>query len=402
MRAWWQPRAVLYRFVVDLLAAEMGRLRPGVAVPHVAHWEEAWRLGEDLDVDSLELMELAVALAEALHLHASGIEDYLLARRTVGDWVDVAEAGLARYSERLTFRTSGSTGAPKGCVHSLAHLLQETGHLATLLPGRKRVLCAAPSHHIYGFLFSVLLPCDLGLAPQDVYDLRGSSPAWLAHGARAGDLVVAHPAWWQAVARSVPRLPAGVIGVTSTAPCPDELAGALARAGLQRLVQVYGASETGGLGVRSAPAAPYALFPYWTLSGEREATRRLPDGSSAVHSLQDALAPAADGRSFYVGARHDEAVQVGGVNVFPARVRQVLCRHPRVQDAAVRLMRPEEGTRLKAYVVPRGDADEQLLPQLQAWIAAELATPERPRAITFGPCLPATESGKAADWRIEG
>jgi long-chain acyl-CoA synthetase len=33
-------------------------------------------------------------------------------------------------------------------------------------------------------------------------------------------------------------------------------------------------------------------------------------------------------------------VQVGGVNVFPERVRQVLLEHPLVVDAAVRLMRP--------------------------------------------------------------
>lgn len=396
MRAWWQPRGVLRRFVVDLLAAEMARQRRGTPVPPPSQWHDDARLDADLGADSLELMDMAVALAEALHLHESGIEDYLLARRTVDDWVAIAGEGLARFSERLSFRTSGSTGAPKACPHALATLLQETAHLATLLPGRRRVLCAVPSHHIYGFLFTVLLPHDLGLCAEDVFDLRASSPAWLARGAQDGDLVVAHPGWWRAVAQTVPRLPPGVVGVTSTAPCPDDLADLLVAHGLQRLVQVYGSTETGGLATRSAARRPYVPLPHWRFDGG-EAVRTLPDGSEARHPLQDAIVPVGD-RALLVGARHDAAVQVGGINVFPSRVREVLLRHPRVQDAAVRLMRPDEGTRLKAFVVPKPGADAGLLPSLHEWVARELAAPERPKAIRMGPALPLTPAGKPADW----
>lgn len=402
MLPWWETRGVLRGFVADLLADELARQRRA-AVPHARLWTDAIRLDADLGVDSLELITAATALAEALHLHASGIEDYLLARRTLGEWVDIARAGLEQFSECLTFRTSGSTGTPKSCLHPLATLRQEAAHLATLFPGRRRILAAVPAHHIYGFLFTVLLPRELGVFSDAVQDLRGSTPAWLARGAQPGDLVVAHPEFWRAVARTVPALPPDVVGVTSTAPCPDDVALQLQHAGLSRLVQVYGASETAGIGARDSHEAPYAFFPHWRVDARSPQwlLRALPQGGEQAVPVPDALIPAGE-RLFRVGARHDDAVQVGGINVFPARVREVLRRHPAVQDAAVRLMRPEEGTRLKAFIVPRPAAPSapDLLADLQQWIARELTTPERPKAIRFGAQLPVTPSGKAADWSL--
>jgi acyl-coenzyme A synthetase/AMP-(fatty) acid ligase len=97
-------------------------------------------------------------------------------------------------------------------------------------------------------------------------------------------------------------------------------------------------------------------------------------------------------------------VQVGGVNVFPERVREVLKRHPAVADAAVRLMRPGEGTRLKAFVVPKvTTADgEELGADLRAWMEQELTAPERPKAIRLGPALPVGSAGKSTDWAAHG
>lgn len=397
---WWQPRGVLRRFVIDLLADELARQRRA-SVPHGTQWHDETRLDEDLGVDSLELMTLATALAEAMHLYESGIEDYLLARRTIGEWIEIAQAGLERHAERLTFRTSGSTGAPKACTHALAALQQEARHLATLFPARRRVLCAVPSHHIYGFLFSMLLPRELGLQAEDVIDLRASTPAWLARGAQPGDLVIGFPDYWQAVARAVPALPRDVVGVTSTAPCSDAVSEAVEATGIAWLVHVYGASETAGIGARNSHREPYALFPYWRLEESGALVRRMPDGGEAVHWLQDHIEDIGAG-AFRVGPRRDQAVQVGGINVFPQRVREVLMRHPAVEDAAVRLMRPEEGTRLKAFVAPKaGHTDaERLTAELQAWMTKELSPPERPKAICFGARLPLTAEGKPADWEL--
>ena len=65
-------------------------------------------------------------------------------------------------------------------------------------------------------------------------------------------------------------------------------------------------------------------------------------------------------------------------------------------------MRPSEGLRLKAFIVPRdpgGDADI-LRHGLDALAAEALSVAERPRAYSFGPALPIDPMGKPADWQI--
>lgn len=400
--AWWRHDPSLVRVVTDLLAGELALARPG-RPPAAPPWPGTWHFTDDLGADSLDLLAMGTALAEALHLRSAEVDARLLARPVLDDWVAAARAGLEADGggQALTFRTSGSAGTPKRCTHALATLWQETLVLAGLLPGRKRVLSAVPAHHIYGFLFTVLLPRALGI--DEVVDLRVASPPACLGMLRPGDLVVAHPGWWEALARLQSGFAPDIAGVSSTAPCPDAVADALGAAGL-RLVQVYGSSETAGVGWRDAGAAPFSLFPYWRgVDGVPELVRRLPDGGEARLSLQDTL-EWIDGRHFRPAGRIDQAVQVGGTNVFPGYVAEVLRMHPAVADAAVRLMRADEGRRLKAFIVPHaghGDDPAALGEALAAWVGERLATAERPAAWTFGERLPRQASGKPADWIID-
>ena len=92
---------------------------------------------------------------------------------------------------------------------------------------------------------------------------------------------------------------------------------------------------------------------------------------------------------------------MGGINVFPARVRQVLLDHPQVTDAQVRLMTPDEGSRLKAFVVPSAGVDPVTLQaDLWRWTESRLTAPERPKAFTLGEQLPRNAIGKLSDWPL--
>ncbi len=403
--SWWQGGDALHRFLVDLIGAEAKRLRPGGIVPP-GPWAPDTRLDEaGLGFDSLERLQLGAALCEALHLHESGLEDYLLAQPGLDGWCALSAEALRRFSATLTFRTSGSTGVPKSCPHPLAELEREVDALAALLAplqaGGSRVLAAVPCHHIYGFLFTVLLPRRLGGLP--VLDLRRHAPGAVPGLARRGDVVVGHPAFWAATARAAPGgWPSGVTGVTSTAPCPADTATALRAAGLHRLLQIHGSSETAGLGWRDAPDAPYTLLPHWQRDNG-DGVQHLPaaGGPPPAVDIPDRL-DWLDRRRYRVCGRQDGAVQVGGTNVFPARVREVLRAHADVADAAVRLMHPAEGTRLKAFIVPRdADADpDALRASLDTFATLHLSVPERPRSYSFGSLLPAGPMGKAADWQL--
>lgn len=401
---WWRDSRILHRFISDLIVDEFRRLRPGRPGLLPKTIAGSLCIDKDLGADSLELVSLGSALTEAIHLHESGIEDYLLVKRTIADWVETAMGGLDVYSTRLTFRTSGSTGIPKSCTHDLAALDQEIEYVASLFQGRRRILTAVPSHHIYGFLFTILLPRALGIDDDAVIDIRDTLPSALARKMQPGDLVIGHPEFWRTVAQGIPAVGHDVVGVTSSGPCPDETSDAVIAAGLAVLYQIYGSSETAGIGWRRSRYDPYALFPYWSTDSAKPGRliRTHIDGGVKEAELQDCLQwqrPTA----FDVGARLDNAVKVGGINVFPGKVREVLLRHPDVADASVRLMRPDEGSRLKAFIVskPGVDHDGALYSALCDWTATHLPPVACPRAFTFGDRIPTASSGKAADWSID-
>lgn len=403
--AWWRDDASLHRLVSDLVRAELAAQRPGTALPFSGLLPLDCNLIDDLDADSLEMMTLAGAMSECTHMHESGIEDYLLVKPTIGDWMEIVQHALEQYSAQLSFRTSGSTGEPKRCSHALWTLWQEAQALAALFPGRQRILSAVPAHHIYGFLFTILLPQALaqrGGASLPVLDLRGGGAGGLVRQACDGDVVIGFPDWWRSMLRSGAHIGADVVGVTSTAPCPDDLARGILDAGMVRLVEIYGSSETAGIGWRDRHDGAYRLFPHWSRSAEGDSlTRSLQDGSPLAHALRDRIDWRGQ-REFLPAGRIDDAVQVGGINVFPERVREVLLRHPQVRDAAVRLMRPEEGSRLKAFIVPRDASCDTvaLNAALAVWIRTRLPAPALPKAYSFGASLPISETGKPRDWPI--
>jgi long-chain acyl-CoA synthetase len=407
---WWRAPGALQRFTADLIDGELARLRPGRGAP-LAAGKGTPDLVADLGADSLELMALTAALAEVLQLPQAGMLDALLADSAIDAWVTVLQAALEQSAPgalpaRLGFRSSGSSGLPTLNVHALALLWQEVAALAPLLPGRRRIVSAVPCHHIYGFLWTVLLP---HLASPGrvlpVVDVRGQVAAGVWQALLPGDLVIGYPEFWQAaLAGAGPgQCAADVVGVSSTAPCPQELAECLQAAGLARLVQIYGSSETAGVGWRDSAIAPYRCLPYWQRVDDDDArlSRRMPDGGTSMVRLPDRLVWQ-DGGGFLPTGRIDAAVQVGGVNVSPQRVAALLREHPAVADAAVRLMRPDEGARLKAYIATASSATAAVLAQqLDDYLRQHLAPAERPASFTFGAAVPRQRNGKLADWVID-
>ncbi len=367
----------------------IGSLRPGAASALKVAGAEASFGPEGLDLDLLERFTLATAVAEALQLSRI---DRLHEMDRLADWVVEAQRRL-RPGADVGFRTSGSTGRPKVVIQEFEALAQEIVSLGALFGDRKRIISLVPAHHIYGFLFTVLLPMHLD---AEVVDARPLAPPTVRALAGPGDLVVATPSYWRLFHGG--RWPDLVDGVTSGAACPQDVAKDLCVNGLRRLVEVYGSTETGGIGWRDAPTLPFRLFPHLARDDEQNLLKTV---GGAVHRIAlpdhvtwhglDLLTPR---------ARRDGAVQVGGVNVYPHVTRSVLLAHPGVADADVRLMREDEGERLKAFVVAKDAAAplEPLRLDLEAWLSERLQPLERPRAFTFGPAIPANAMGKKIDW----
>ena len=136
---------------------------------------------------------------------------------------------------------------------------------------------------------------------------------------------------------------------------------------------------------------------YWN---QPEKTRQTIDGDwlrTGDKYWQDA-----DGYFWYAG-RSDDMLKVGGLWVSPIEVENALIAHPAVQECAVvgredrdRLVKP------LAYVVLRAGlaATPGLAAELQLFVRERLAEYKRPRWVEFLPELPKTATGKIQRFKL--
>jgi long-chain acyl-CoA synthetase len=376
--------------------------------------------GEDgLALDSLARMQLATAAATWCNAYDAGFEDLFLAKRSVTDWVSVMQRARASGAQHFTFTTSGTTGARKHIRHREEVLSSEARGWVDVLNGSvpgampsmqaqsvKRVVVLVSTHHIYGFIWGVLVPLALGVPAVDA-DLTALPEL------RPGDLIVAVPDQWAWLAGSGNamvhrRWPHGVQGVSSTAPLADAVhrklvgddsAGPEAPTMLQRLLQIYGSSETAGLAWRADPMQPYTLAPGRTRSIDNGINLLLPSGSMAAMAVQDQLSWVGDD-CFHLAGRSDQSVQVGGHNVSPEWVRNLLLGHPAVKHASVRLDTSLQPQRLKAFVVLQAPDDPGVKTTLENWASSALPWYASLHTFTYGAALPVNAMGKPSDWQV--
>ncbi len=272
-----------------------------------------------------------------------------------------------------------------------------------------------PGHNIYGFLFSVMLP---SLRRADLRDELHAPPTTRVERLREGDVVVAYPGALNRLAETPARWPANVSATSAGAPLVATAVATLFANGLEAIVEMYGSTETSGVGSRRFDRATFdaaSIGGFRPLSfyrvmrdntGEPTLQRRIANADGTISwrvpPIQDSLVWTNDDR-FTIGPRLDQAVQVAAVNVWPGQVVRVLCGHESVAEAAVRLMRADEGgaePRLKAFVVPRdGHADVAALESaLRRHCSERLHAEACPARYRFGPDMPRTDAGKPADW----
>jgi 4-coumarate--CoA ligase len=441
----------LFRVVRDIVADELRRSRPGRFDQLSAlDWTPATEVREGgLGLDSFERFTVAGRLNETFALFESGVEDNLLRARTLADTADVIRAGLDHYSGTIAFHSGGTTGTPRPQHHATALLEQEIAVHAAIFASRRRVIVTVPVHHIYGFLFGVLLPAALGIP---AIDARGSLLSGDARP-RSGDLVVSVPFLWERLLTGISRWDHDVVGVSSTAPLPaaaaragcagtgDHTGGGTAAGGgpaarvagvpgrnaggLARFIEVYGSSETAGVGWRDHCAAAagagtpgFTLFPFWSRppapTEDRprdgaaffdELLRTNPDGSTSRHVLPDRI-EWIDDRTILPVGRRDAVVQVGGENVDLEELRtRILEILDDTGDCAVRL--GGDG-RIRLFVVPAAPAGRDSGAGAPGTVPTPASIHQRlerhlppaalPTSITIGPALPRDANGKLTDW----
>ena len=395
----------------DMQAILASFIRSKLLTKHKAHYlfADSQELNAQTPMDPIhlgispdELMDVASNFTTMFDL-STKVPSLLISLPTLEAWAQAVYAEWGKNPETIVFSTSGSTGTPTTCRQPFTLLKQEIQAQSRIFQGCSRILTLVPRHHIYGFLFSVLLSKALNIP---VYDLPPVPSPRMTASLTKNDLVVAFPLFWKSLAKLDQSIPDDIRGVTSTGPCPPETILTLLQNGLNQMTEVYGSSETGGLGTRNHPNDAYTLLPFWQPYPEKDkhptqVTRVLPDGTrTSPYDMPD-LVNWDTTRTFRPIRRKDKAVQVAGVNVYPEKIATIIQSHPDIHACTVRLMRPDEGTRMKAFIVPETKKwDDDSCKAFRTWLAENLSSAETPKALTFGETLPVNAMGKVTDWDL--
>ncbi len=317
----------------------------------------------------------------------------------VGSPVDDPEACLV-------IATSGSTGEPKGAIHTPTTLAASADATHARLGGPGNWLLALPAHHIAG-LQVMLRALRAGFTPA-IADLRGGFDAHrfaddvaMLRGPRRYTSLV--PSQLRAVLESRPAtaalasLDAVLVGGAAT---PPALRRRAAEAGIP-IVTTYGMSETGGGAVydgRPLDGVGVSIIDgRVVLSGPMVAHgyHRRPDPAFSVPGSfrTDDLGRLDDGVLTILG-RADDAINTGGLTVAPQVVEAVLAGAPGVAECAV-VGIPDErlGERVVAAVVaePGGTPDPEAL---RALVAQHVHRHAAPRQVIVVDALPQRGPGK--------
>jgi 4-coumarate--CoA ligase (photoactive yellow protein activation family) len=297
----------------------------------------------------------------------------------LGDWVDRLQDAVSRNLLQFAFFAAGD--GVSAVSHAADVIYDDAAAAANLLYGRRRIISLVSPHSLIGFALTVLAP---NLLQAPAIDARGMAPAELKKFLAFGDALVATPSLWRyAVAQGVVA-PDNAMAVFFGEPMSAELSAEIRKAGFGAQREIYGSTEDGLIAWRDSPSDPFALFDQWRRGGEG-LMRRLPSGETVAISPMDALLWEGE-RRFRLGGRRDGAVQIGAVNVFPARISEKISEHPEVESCEVSISKNASGAdRLIANIELKtgGRPSETTARSIDAWCRAKLRPYERPRLYAF-------------------
>jgi long-chain acyl-CoA synthetase len=331
--------------------------------------------------------------------------------------------------------TGGTTGIAKGVMLSHANLRANVEQVRAWFPdadpGREVMMAVLPFFHAYGLTVSLLLGVRIGAAlvvmPRfDIEEVLAAVDRYRP------TLFPGVPTMYVAINNAVAKgghdLSCIKACLSGAAPLPMEVAERFERYSGGRLVEGYGLSEcspvalanpiygkrkAGTIGMplpdtlarvadpsdpaRTLPtgetgelaiSGPQVMLGYWKRA--EETAQVLRDG----WLLSGDLAVTDEEGYFQIVDRKKDLIIVGGYNVYPREVEEVLLGHPKVLEVAVAGV-PDSyrGETVKAFVVLR-PGERATAEELRRFARERLAAYKVPRSVEFRDRLPKTMVGK--------
>jgi acyl-coenzyme A synthetase/AMP-(fatty) acid ligase len=358
------------------------------------------------------LAEVHTALSPSFYLTGNGDSDMvpsgkevitpsLLAQNTglAGNPRDIDEPFIILF-------TGGSTGTPKIWEKTPRNMFEEARYQAEDLgiAGDDLFLSTVPPYHIYGLLFSLLVPF---VATARVLNRTYVFPREIIKAAFdfGASVLVSNPAHYRVL--KLQELQRNRLRVALSSAGALDKGDAIffyQKTGLA-VTEIFGSTETGGIAKRQSPEED-SWKPLSPVEWKLEA-----DGKLCVRS--DFLSPALprDVGGFFVtsdcveleGARHfilrgraDSVVKVGGKRVDMAAVQNTLKKIQGVRDAVVIALPVEKGRQNELAAVVETNLSASQLRRELVQIVEAYAVPKRIAVVEAIPVTPAGKYERAA------
>ena len=345
--------------------------------------------------------------------------------------VDIGEDDIA-----LLQYSGGTTGEPKGVIATHRVLVANTYQSVAWDPrvelDNEIVLMAIPLYHAYGMVIGMLYGLKIGASLVMVPDPRDIKNLLVTIQKYKPTIFPGVPAIYNAInhhpAASKYDLSSIKVCISGSAPLLSETK--------ERFEALTGGVLTEGYGLSEAPVATHCN-PLYGLNKTGSIGLPFPDVDCRIVELEDGvtvLGPGEEGELaisgpqvmpgyyghpsltmdavrdgwlytgdiakmdedgyFYIVGRKKELIKVGGFQVWPREVEEVILKHPAVVDVGVAGV-PDamSGEVVKAWVVLQ-EGEALSLDELRAWCRESLAAYKRPAQMEIMNELPKTNVGK--------
>ena len=337
--------------------------------------------------------------------------------------------------------TSGTTGLPKGCMHTHSSIMHNA--VASGLWGNGTMenvtLMVVPMFHITGMVSlmhtNMAAGATLVIMPRWDRELAGQliSRYKITHWTNIPTMVIdlmASPNFGQYDLSSLVYIGGG------GAAMPQAVAQRLWEQFGLRYVEGYGLTETAAPSHSNPPDAPKQQclgIPFMGVDArvvDPDTLAEMPTGGQGeilIHGPQvfrgywkrpeatEAVFVEIDGKRFFRSGdlghvdedgyffltdRLKRMINASGFKVWPAEVEALMFRHPAVQEACIISTKDAyRGESVKAVVVKRASHAQVTEAELLAWCHENMAVYKAPRSIQFVYALPKSGAGKVM-WRV--